>query len=83
MVLKSKDEKKLSQDLLPYYLTTPSFLKAAVDSSSGTTMPRTKWESLIKFEILLPPIAEQNKIASLFHSTEIVIEDLELQELLL
>lgn len=81
LVLRSKDEKRLSQELLPYYLTTPSFLKVAVDSSSGTTMPRTKWESLIKFDISLPPITEQTKIVSLFNSTEKVIEDLDLQEL--
>jgi len=80
LVLKTKDETKLSQELLAYYLTTESFLKRAVDSSIGTTLPRTKWQHLSKHEIHLPPIPEQKQIAALFQSLETAIEQVEWQE---
>jgi type I restriction enzyme S subunit len=66
LVLRTKNEKRLTQKLLPYFLTTESFLKRAVDSSIGTTLPRTKWQHLSKHEISLPPFEEQKQIAALF-----------------
>jgi len=80
LVLRTKNEKKLSQELLPYFLTTESFLKRAVDSSIGTTLPRTKWQHLTKHEILLPPLEEQKQIAALFQSIETAMEQVNGQE---
>lgn len=80
LVLRSKNEKKLCQGLLPYFLTTESFLKRAVDSSIGTTLPRTKWQHLSKHEIPLPLLEEQKQIASLFQSIETAIEKVDGQE---
>lgn len=70
LVLRSNNSNKLSQELLPYFLTTESFLKRAVDSSIGTTLPRTKWQHLSKHEIPLPPLEEQKQITALFQSIE-------------
>jgi len=61
LVLRTKNEKKLSQELLPYFLTTESFLKREVDSSIGTTLPRTKWQHLTKHEIPFPHSKSKNK----------------------
>ncbi|MDP3432878.1 MAG: restriction endonuclease subunit S [Bacteroidota bacterium] len=80
LVLRTKDDKKLSQELLAYFLTTESFLKQAVDSSIGTTLPRTKWQHLSKHEFPLPPLEEQKQIASLFQSLEKAMEQVEGQE---
>jgi type I restriction enzyme S subunit len=80
LVLRTKDEKILSQELLAYFLTTESFLKRAVDSSIGTTLPRTKWQYLSKHEILLPPLEEQKQIATLFQSIETAMEQVDGQE---
>jgi type I restriction enzyme, S subunit len=80
LVLRTKDEKKLSQELLAYFLTTESFLKRAVDSSIGTTLPRTKWQHLSKHEISLPPLEEQKQIAVLFQSIETAMEEVGGQE---
>ena len=80
LVLRTKDDKKLRQELLAYFLTTESFLKRAVDSSIGTTLPRTKWQHLSKHEIPLPPLEEQKQIASLFQSIETAMEQVEGQE---
>lgn len=80
LVLRTANEKKLSQNLLPYYLTTDSFLKRAVDSSIGTTLPRTKWQHLAKHKIPLPPLEEQKHIAALFQSIETAVEKVDGQE---
>jgi type I restriction enzyme, S subunit len=80
LVLRTKDENKLSQELLVYFLTTESFLKRAVDSSIGTTLPRTKWQHLSKHEISLPPLEEQRQIATLFQSIETAMEQVDEQE---
>lgn len=80
LVLRTANEKKLSQNLLPYYLTTDSFLKRAVDSSIGTTLPRTKWQHLTKHKIPLPCLEEQKQIATLFQSIETAMERVDGQE---
>jgi len=80
LVLRTKNEQKLSQTLLPYFLTTRSFLKRAVDSSIGTTLPRTKWQHLAKHEIALPNLKEQIQIASLFQSVEKAMSQMDMQE---
>jgi len=81
LVLRTKDEEKLSQVLLPYYLTTKSFLKRAIDTSSGTTLPRTKWQHLTKHIIALPTLKEQKQIAALFQSIENAIGETGGQEI--
>ncbi len=80
LVLRTNDNKRLSQELLAYLLTTDAFLKRAVDSSIGTTLPRTKWQHLSKHSIPLPPLSEQKQIASLFQSIESAMEQVEGQE---
>ena len=80
LVLRTANENKLSQKLLPYFLTTESFLKRAVDSSIGTTLPRTKWQHLAKHKIPLPPLEEQKQIAALFQSIETAMEQVDGQE---
>jgi len=80
LVLRTKNEDELSQTLLPYFLTTESFLKRAVDSSIGTTLPRTKWQHLAKHKVPLPPLKEQKQIAALFQSIETAMEQVDGQE---
>lgn len=80
LVLRTKDERKLRQEIIPYFLTTESFLKRAIDSSIGTTLPRTKWQHLSKHLIPLPSIEEQKQIVALFQSLEMAMEQVEGQE---
>jgi restriction endonuclease S subunit len=70
LVLRTKDENVLSQELLPYAITTDSFFKLAIDTSIGTTMPRTKWQYISKHTFPLPPLDEQKRLAALFQSVE-------------
>jgi|GEM_PF-2520876 len=80
LVLRSKDEAKLLQSFLPFYIISESFTKRAIDSSVGTTLPRTKWQHLCKHEVILPPLDAQRQIAELFQSIEKAIEDVDGQE---
>lgn len=80
LVLRTKDENALSQNLLPYAITTNGFYKLAIDSSIGTTMPRTKWQYISKHTFPLPPLDEQQRIVELFQSVEQAIVHAEGQE---
>lgn len=66
--------------LLPFYVSSDSFINYAISTSAGSLSPRTKWRSLSTYEIQIPPLAEQNRIASLFQSIENAIEQAEQQE---
>lgn len=80
LVLRTKDENLLSQTFLPYAITTDSFFKIAINSSIGTTMPRTKWQHISKYTFPLPPLDEQDRIVALFQSIEQSIIQVEEQE---
>lgn len=80
LVLRTKDESILSQNFLPYAITTNGFYKLAIDSSIGTTMPRTKWQYISKHTFPLPPLDEQQRIVDLFQSIEQAIIHAEGQE---
>lgn len=47
-----------------YHLHSEGFLRYAVQHSFGTKMPRVSAETIRRYEILLPPLPEQQKIAS-------------------
>jgi restriction endonuclease S subunit len=70
LVLRTKDKNILKQEFLPYIITTDSFYKLAIDTSIGTTMPRTKWQHISKHIFPLPSLDEQQKIVDLLQSIE-------------
>jgi type I restriction enzyme S subunit len=80
LVLRTKDENTLNQKLLPYAITTDGFYKLAIDTSIGTTMPRTKWQYISKHTFPLPPLDEQERIVELFQRIEQSIVQAEKQE---
>ena len=56
---------KVSPDLLPFIIQNDVFFKFAVENSAGSLSPRAKWEHLANYEIDLPSMDEQRKLASL------------------
>ena len=62
-VFESKSE-HLVPELLPFICQTDRFFEHAVGTSAGSLSPRTNWESLAEFELLLPPIDEQRRITA-------------------
>src|SRR5438034_6051105 len=63
-VLEPKDT-KLLPELLPFVCRTEDFLAHAVGTSAGSLSPRTNWESLARYEFLLPPLEEQRVLGSI------------------
>ena len=55
LVFRAK-ENRLLPDLLPYYVSSDSFINYAISTSAGSLSPRTKWRDLAVYEIPLPPI---------------------------
>ena len=79
LVFRAKEEKVLPS-ILPLYVSSEAFMQYAVSTSAGSLSPRTKWRDLATFEISLPPIEEQEQIATLFQSIKTAIEQAEKQE---
>ena len=53
---------KVIPRFLVYLLHSHTFRSYAVSTSSGITLPRTSWNTLGKFTLTLPPLAEQRRI---------------------
>ncbi|MGE3517518.1 MAG: restriction endonuclease subunit S [Vicinamibacterales bacterium] len=52
----------LLPELLPYICQTDGFFEHAIGTSAGSLSPRTNWNSLVGFELPLPPIDVQRRI---------------------
>ena len=55
---------KVTPRFLVYLLHSHTFMSYAVSTSSGITLPRTSWNTLGKFTLTLPPLAEQRRIVA-------------------
>lgn len=55
---------------LPVFLSSDTFLDRAIKISVGSLSPTVNWKTLATQEFLLPPIEEQEKIASTLWSVE-------------
>lgn len=78
-ILIFRTKEKILPELLPFYISSRSFINYAINTSAGSLSPRTKWKDLAKFSILLPPVVVQKQIASLFISIDTTIESIEKQ----
>lgn len=75
LVLRSK------ADCLPNYLyfliQEEKFLNEIISKTYGTKMPRTSWNEIKEYSILLPTLKEQQKIAEILSSVDAAIEKTE------
>ena len=60
----------LISELLPFIVQSDAFFDYAIDTSSGSLSPRTRWSQLKDFEFQLPPETEQRRIADLLIAAE-------------
>jgi type I restriction enzyme S subunit len=65
---------KLLEELLPFVVQNDDFFCFAMGKSAGSLSPRVKWEHLKEYELELPPLPEQKKIADLLWTGNAVIE---------
>lgn len=54
---------ELLSEFLPYVVQSDGFFDHALGTSAGSLSPRTKWQELAKYEVALPPVSEQKRIA--------------------
>jgi type I restriction enzyme S subunit len=73
LVIKNIDD-SVAQLFLKYVLRQPQIYSYCDELSAGTKMPRVSWKDLKEFEVLLPSLAEQNKIAEILSSVDRSIE---------
>ncbi len=64
LTLEAKQE-KLLPELLPFIVRSNRFFDHALDTSSGSLSPRTRWSQLQDFEFALPTLGEQRRISKL------------------
>jgi len=68
---------KIDKIFFAKMLSSPLFLWYAVSTSSGTKMPRTNWNDIKKYNMIYPPIQEQQKIASILSNVDNLITSYE------
>jgi type I restriction enzyme S subunit len=74
-------EKEILPELLPYYVSSDSFINHAVSTSAGSLSPRTKWKDLAGFQLSTPDIKTQEKIVDVMNqlsqSLQLIIQQKE------
>lgn len=70
-----RPKKELSSALLPFIVNNDKFFDYAVKHSAGGLSPRVKFKDLANYEFLLPPKAEQARLAELLWAMDEVIEN--------
>ena len=61
---------KILNEFLLYVLLSKIFVDFAIATSSGTKMPRTNWDDIKKFHVVLPSLPEQEQILSILSNVD-------------
>jgi type I restriction enzyme S subunit len=73
-------ENKTYTSFLAAIMQSERFTEFSIKNSKGSTNPFINWKDIAKYEIPLPPLEEQKKIATLFQSIETSMEQIDGQE---
>lgn len=69
-VLESKDPKVLLPELLPFIMQTESFHDHSIKQSKGSVNPYINYSDLTWYELALPPLDEQRRIAEVLGASD-------------
>jgi type I restriction enzyme, S subunit len=64
------NSKVLLPKLLPFIVESDGFFEHALQTSSGSLSPRTRWKDLARYEFPLPPQEEQRRIADILWAAD-------------
>ena len=64
----------LIPELLPFIVQSDGFFEHALDTSSGSLSPRTRWSQLQDYEFPLPPKDEQRRIGEILWAADEALE---------
>jgi len=59
---------ELLREFLPYVVQSDGFLARALNTSSGSLSPRTRWKDLASFSFALPPREQQARIVTVLEA---------------
>jgi type I restriction enzyme S subunit len=62
------------KEFLIYVIHSNRFIKYAVSHTTGTNYPRTTWKEISNFNVWLPPLPEQQKIAEILSTADEAIQ---------
>lgn len=69
-VVETKDSDVLLQEFLPFIMTAEPFHAFAIAESKGSVNPYVNWTDIERYELDLPPIDEQKRLADLLWAIE-------------
>jgi type I restriction enzyme S subunit len=69
-ILVIKNKNNIFNSFLFKIIQTEEFIEHSVSKVFGTKMPRTSWDILKEFNLALPPLAEQKKIANILSTVD-------------
>ena len=73
IVIKAKEDKTIPEYLI-WVIHSKGFIEYAKKTMKGVNHPRTSWKSIKQFQIPLPPLEEQKKIAEILRTIDEAIE---------
>ena len=73
-ILVFRATERCESDFLKYLVHSGEFIDYAKSTTNGVRHPRTSWPSLRKFQLSLPPLPEQKKIAHVLSTVRRAIE---------
>ena len=71
------------QGLLPYYISSDTFIQHAVSTSAGSLSPRTKWKDLAELEVSIPDLKTQATILEVLQQLDNTVNQLKQQKITL
>ena len=75
IVFRPRDGRKLDSQYLYYVLSSDTFIESTVTASKGTKMPRGDKEAMRRFELSLPSLPTQRRIAGILSAYDELIEN--------
>lgn len=79
LVIRAKSSKILP-GLLPYYISSETFIQHAISTSAGSLSPRTKWKDLAVMELVIPDLETQGRILDIFLQVQYTLQQLNHQK---
>ena len=73
-ILVFRAAERCESNFLKYLIHSNEFIDYAKSTTNGVQHPRTSWPSLRKFQLSLPPLPEQKKIAHILSTVQRAIE---------
>ncbi|MBF4318251.1 restriction endonuclease subunit S, partial [Vibrio anguillarum] len=72
------EPKLVNRELFPYVVQSDSFWHWAIQTSSGSLSPRTKYKSLAEYEFKLPNDKEQQRVVSVLTGITTAIDSIKI-----